>query len=81
MNDSSVALLLEARLATCWRPVRIVRFPNVRFALNSLSLFARQQGVDCNDVRVKTLLTEQQLTFAKRAVAAYHRNPRTGVGE
>lgn len=70
---NSMPILLEARHSGEWHPVRIAReFPNAHAALNSLSMFARQQKVAAEDVRVRALRTEERLTAAEHAVEAYN---------
>lgn len=65
--------LLEARFGEQWRPIRIAHeFPSVRAALDSLSMFARQQRVCVDDVRMKVLRTEDTLLAAENAIIAYH---------
>lgn len=66
-------MLLEARHSGEWHPVRIAReFPSSHAALDSLPMFARQQKVVLEDVRVRALRTEEQLTAAEYAVRAYN---------
>jgi hypothetical protein len=68
----TVKVLLEACLEGCWCAIRIVHeYPNIRAALNSLPMFARQQKVHLDDVRLKALRTEAQLLAAENAVIAY----------
>lgn len=65
--------LLEARFGERWCPIRIAReFPSIRAALDSLPMFARQQRVCVDDVRVQVLRTESQLLAAEDAIIAYH---------
>lgn len=65
--------LLEARFGERWCPIRIANeFPSVRAALDSLPMFARQQKVGVDDVRMKALRTESQLLDAENAIIAYH---------
>ncbi len=69
-------ILLEARLEGRWCPVRIAHeFLGARMALDSLPVFARQQKVNQDDVRMSALRTEEQLTVAEYAVIAYHHDP------
>lgn len=66
-------VLLEVRIGERWCPVRIVYdYPNIRAALDSLPMFARQQKVDVDDVRLKALRTESQLLDAENAIITYH---------
>ena len=66
-------VLLEARLGGEWRPIRIAhQFSSIRAALDVLPLFAKQQKVCVDDVRVKVLRTEGELLTAKDAVTAYY---------
>jgi len=70
---NNTPILLEARHGAEWHPVRIAReFPNAHAALNSLSMFARQQKVALEDVRVRALRTEERLIAAEHAVEAHN---------
>ena len=79
----SLKVLLEVHIGERWCPVRIAHnYPNVRAALDSLPVFARQQKVGVDDVRMKTLRTESQLLYAENAIIAYIREQGTNfLGE
>lgn len=71
----TLPVLLEAKLDDCWCPIRITKVPNVRAALNSLPMFARQQNVSCDRVRARALRSEDELLVAENAVIAHrHRS-------
>ena len=62
-------VLLEVRRDDSWVPVRIAcGYPDMRAAINALPIFARQQKVTAEDVRVKRLLTHSDLRVAKDAI-------------
>jgi len=66
-------MLLEVRRDGEWLPIRIAReFPNAHAALNSLLMFARQQKVALEDVRVRALRTKERLIAAEHAVEAHN---------
>lgn len=66
-------VLLEVCIEEQWSPVRIAHeYPNVRAALDSLPMFARQQSASVDDVRMRVLRTESQLLDAENAIIASH---------
>jgi len=68
-----IPVLLEARVEGKWRSIRIAReFPNVRAAMASMPMFARQQKVHHADARMRVLRTVEQIRAALTAVAAYN---------
>jgi len=70
---NNLLMLLEACLRGRWCPIRITsKFLSPRAALCALPVFALQQGVDLASVRVRVLRTDEQMTAAKYAVAAFN---------
>jgi len=73
VNNVEASVLLEACLKGQWRPIRITsKFSSLRAALNALPIFARQQGVNLDNVRARALRTDEQLTAAEYAVATFN---------
>ena len=73
MNTIIIPMLLEARIDGAWCSFQIVYvFSSVRSALDWLPTFTRQQKIDLEDVRVKALRTEEQVTAAEQAVSTYN---------
>lgn len=69
LNFDTPRALLEVWRDGKWTPTRIAcRYPNMRAAIAALPVFARQQKVAVEDVRVKRLLTHSDLRLAKDAI-------------
>jgi hypothetical protein len=67
--DSGLQVLLEVHRDGVWIPVRIARdFPTIRAAINALPIFAKQQKVEHDDVRVKHLRTWEAVCAAQQAI-------------
>lgn len=73
--SAQAPVLLEVKHGDTWEPVRIAReFPSVRAALDSLPMFARQQHVEMDVVRLFALRTEALLRNAEEALIERHRD-------
>ena len=72
-SSRTLSVLLEAKPDDCWCPIRVIRVSNVRAILDSLPVFARQQKVSCDRVRVTALRSEDKLLAAENAVIAHRR--------
>ena len=72
-STGNTPVLLEARRGGVWHSVRVSdKFLSVRAAMDSLPMFAQQQEVDLEDVRVRALWTVAQIVAAMRAVDTYN---------
>jgi len=67
-----IPVLFEARFDVLWHSMRVTReFSSVKAAMDSLLMFAQQQKVSLEDVRVKALRTAEQVVAAEQAVAQF----------
>ncbi len=78
--DSRFQVLLEVRQSGAWNPVRIAcSFLTIWAAINALPVFAKQQRVEIDDVRVKHLRSWSEVFMARKAIDRV--NQVGGVGD
>lgn len=69
---NAIPMLFEARFDVLWHSMRVTReFSSVRAAMDSLPMFAQQQKVSPEDVRVRALRTIEQVVAAEQAVSQF----------